>query len=90
MTITRTEFLRLLPAALGGEPFAWDSLDPSVLVSQSERPRWRIRLAPLPPIHLGPLALERLRVELGLEGYPPGPAAAFVDRFMSHFQRGGG
>jgi len=90
MTISRTEFMRLLPAAVGGEPFAGDGAAPSVLESQGGPLRWRIRLAPLAPLRLGPMVLDRLRVELEFDGYPPGPAAAFVDRFMSHFQRGGG
>ena len=90
MTVSRAEFLRLLPAAVGGERFDPDGADPSVLVHRGQGRRWRIRLVPLPPIRLGPVAMERFRVDLAFEGYPAGEAEAFVDRFMRHFQRGGG
>ena len=87
MTINRAEFLRLLPAAVGGEAFAEEG---AAFVHRSGARQWRIALAPLPPIRLGPVAMERLRVELAFHGFPPGQAEAFVQRFLGHYQRGGG
>ena len=51
---------------------------------------WSLALVPLPPIHLGPIALERLRVEWELEGTSAGAAEVLFNRFRRHFQRGGG
>lgn len=87
MTISRAEFLRLLPAAVGLEAFTEDG---AAFVHRSQGRQWRVTLAPLPPIRLGPVAMERLRVDLAFEGYPPGEAEAFVQRFLGHYQRGGG
>jgi hypothetical protein len=36
------------------------------------------------------VTLDRLRVDLDLEGYAPEEADGLVDRFLLHFQRGGG
>jgi hypothetical protein len=91
MTLGRAEFLRLLPAAVGGDGFVLEEgAGDAILAHQGEGRRWQIRLAPLPPIHLGPIAMERVKVALGFEGYAPGEVEAFVARFMGHYQRGGG
>jgi hypothetical protein len=86
MTLDRAEFLRLLPDAVGGEAFTegdgYEHREPDR--------RWRIRLVPLPPFQLGAVALARLRVELGFEGYAPAQVDDFLARFLAHFQRGGG
>jgi len=88
MTLGPAEFLRLLPAAVGGDSYTGEGS--AVLEHCAEGRSWRIRLAPLPPIHLGPIAMERLRVELAFRGYSPEAEEAFLDRFMRHYQRGGG
>lgn len=87
MTLGRAEFLQRLPAAVGHEPFHGEG---AVLEHREEGRRWRIRLDPLPPLRLGPFPMERIRVELQLEGYGPAQAEAFVARFLAHYQRGGG
>jgi len=87
MTLGRAGFMRLLPAAVG--PFR-EGPDGMVLEHRDEGRLWRIRLAPLPPLRLGPVPMERLQVDLTFEGYPPAEAAAFIDRFLRCYQRGGG
>lgn len=86
MTLTRGDFLRLLPSAVGHEPYA----EADGFLHQEPGRQWRIRLAPLPPLHLGPFPMERLRVDLSFEGYAPADIQQFLARFMAHFQRGGG
>ena len=83
MTISREEFLRVLPAAAGcdfqEEAGGFRSADPG-------RP-WSLRLTALPPLALGSLAMARQRVELEL---PAASAEEFLARFWLHFRRGGG
>ena len=86
MTLGRAEFLRLLPAAVGGEPFSGEA----VLEHRGPGRHWRIRLEPLPPLRLGPIPMERLRVEVVMEGFAEDAAEAFISRFLRHYQRGGG
>jgi len=87
MTLGRAEFLRLLPAAVAGEAFALEEADGATLLTHRGAGRhWRIRLTPLPPLRLGAIALERTRVDLRFLGYPDD----VFDRFLEHFQRGGG
>jgi len=87
MTLDRDEFLRLLPAAVGHESFTEEAGE--LVHLGGDRP-WRIRLAPLPPLALGPIPLARLRVELVFEGWNPDQVETFINRFFMHFQRGGG
>jgi len=87
MTLDRGEFLRLLPAAVGHETFTEEAGE---LVHRDRDRPWRIRLAPLPPLALGPIPLARLRVELVFEGWNPDLVEKFMDRFFQYFQRGGG
>ncbi len=89
MTLGRAEFLRLLPAAVG-QGFDLEETDGVRLLTHlGEGGNWRIRLAPLPPQRLGPIAMERLRVDLAFEGSPEAQEA-FVERFLRGYQRGGG
>jgi hypothetical protein len=85
MTISREEFLRLLPAAVGafeadGEFVRW--------VDQGRG--WNIRVVPLPDLRLGSAAIPRHRVEFLLEACPAEEGAAFLERFHHAFLRGGG
>ena len=86
MTISRREFRRLLPAAVGGAVAeaedAYGGHDGALA--------WRIQLTDLPPLRLGPCPLERLRVELVFEDATEAQELAFMSRFLRHFQRGGG
>jgi hypothetical protein len=87
MTLDRPGFLRLLPGAVGGEPFQEDE---DGFVHREPGRLWRIRLVPLPAILLGPIPMARLRVELAFEGMAANEAERFVGRFLAHFQRCGG
>ncbi len=88
MWITREEFFRCLPAAVAHDPF-----DMTLTGARSTSPeaQWRFELTELPEHVITPLMrCPRLRVELTLQGYPADRAEAFVQRYLRHFQRGGG
>lgn len=86
MTLSREEFLRLLPGAVGPVREAGDG----AFHGGGEGRRWSVRLVELPDLRAGSLALRRHRVEIRLEGYPDAEADAFLARFQRGFQRGGG
>lgn len=86
MSITREDFFRLLPAAVG---LATVEAGDVISCSDGWR-RWTIQLEPLADQRLGSVILRRHRVELMLEGYSSGEAEAFLARFHRGFQRGGG
>jgi hypothetical protein len=87
MSLTREDFLRLLPAAVGGE---FRSEEGNLFLHMEEGRGWRIALSPLPPFALGAITLARQHVEIQLTGYSCAEAEAFLDRFERHFRRGGG
>ena len=85
MSLSREEFFRLLPAAVGafeadGELVRW--------VDQGRS--WNIRVVPLPDLRLGSAAIPRPRVEIVLEACSEAEGAAFLERFHRAFLRGGG
>lgn len=86
MTLSPAEFRRCLPAAVGGA-FVQDG---DVYRGGEGARTWGIRVTALPPLALGVLALERVRVELDFVGYAPAEEAAFMDRFRAQTQKGGG
>lgn len=88
MSITRMEFLRLLPAATGCPVIPEEG--GSVFRHQAHGKAWMITLEPLPALVAGSLQLERHRVTLSAEGYPADEIRHFLKRFEDHFQRGGG
>ena len=70
MTISRAEFRRLLPLAVGGTAAeAEDGYG-----GHDGALGWRIHLTDLPPLHLGSFTLERLRVELVFEDATEAPS----------------
>ena len=85
MSITREEFLRLLPAAVG--PF---EVNGNTIMGRGTACGWLIRLTPLPGRRVGSLAVPRHRVDLVLEGCAGSEAEAFMERFHRAFLRGGG
>jgi hypothetical protein len=89
MAITRSDFLRCLPAAVGGQSFRVDGemIEPE---TQGQRERWSIRIRPLPPRRIALVSLERHEVEIRLAGYSDFDSVAFLKRFDRYFQRGGG
>ena len=87
MALTREDFLRLLPAAVGGVPYR---VEGDEIASGGGEPAWRIRLEARPPRAFGPVGIPVLAVALTIEGATEARAAAFLDRFLLGFQRAGG
>jgi len=86
MSLSREEFFRLLPAAVGAHGLREDG---AAWGSEGIR-SWTIRLRPLGDLRLGRVVLPRHQVEITLEGYDQEEAGAFLARFHRAFQRGGG
>lgn len=82
-TITRRDFLRLLPAATG-ETEIRESAD------DFSGHGWSLRLTALPPLEIGSVRLERHHVEIAFDGLTEEEQERFMQRFTLHFQRGGG
>jgi hypothetical protein len=87
MSISRADFLRLLPRALGGAHFRENGN--SFLYAEGER-TWLLTLHPLQALDLGALRLERYKVEWVFSGFTEAEIHASVARFELHFRRGGG
>jgi hypothetical protein len=87
MSISRPDFLRRLPAAVGQEAVQEEN---GGFSGQEGSRRWTIRLVPLPDRQLAQVVLPCHRVEIGLEGYDAPEADGFMARFHRSFQRGGG
>lgn len=85
MTISREEFLRLLPAAV--QAFEVDG--DTVRWIEGGR-RGTIRLVPLEGRRLGSVVVPRHRVEISLEAASAGEGQAFLVRFHRALLRGGG
>ena len=82
-TITRGDFVRLLPRATGGAEFHE--------IDDRFRGRgWSLRLTRLPPLEIGMVRLERHRVEIEFDGLSAQEQDRFMQRFTLHYQRGGG
>lgn len=88
MSISREEFLRLLPGAVGAPAEAEGSS--FFRGGDGSRHHWTLRLVPLEELRLGSVMLPRYRIELHLKGYSKAEAEAFLTRFHRGFQRGGG
>jgi hypothetical protein len=85
MSLSREEFFRLLPAAVGEFEADGDS------VRGAERNgTWVIRLIQLADHRVGSVAIARHRVEISVEALTEAEAEAFMDRFHRGFLRGGG
>jgi hypothetical protein len=87
MSISRQEFLRVLPAAVAPDPF---SVDGEQVRCQSTSRSWWIVLQALPDRRLARLRLPRLKVQIFLCGYSPPETDSFLARFDLYFRRGGG
>lgn len=86
MSITRADFLRLLPAAVGQAPFCFEGDE----IRGDGAPSWRIKLREMPQRRIALLALPVLGVELVIDAPSGTEAKAFLDRFLLGFQRAGG
>lgn len=87
MSLSRVEFLRLLPAAVGGVTFREEG---DAFIGGDRQMNWTLRLVPLADRRLGSVVLPCHRVEIRLEGYSEAAGEAFLVRFLRGFQRGGG
>jgi hypothetical protein len=85
MTVSREEFFRLLPAAVGSFEVDGDTIRPP-----GGTGGWLIRLSPLADHRVGSVVIPRHRVEVVLEGRSDSEAEAFMNRFRRGFLRGGG
>lgn len=82
-TITRGDFLRLLPEATGHQDFTERE-------GAFQGSGWCVRFTPIPPLEIGMVRLERHRVEISFEGLAAEAEEAFMHRFTLAYQRGGG
>ena len=95
MSLSREEFLRLLPAAVGQVSVGEDGVFAGGDGGDGGdggggQMNWSLRLVPLADRHLGSVILPCHRVEIRLDGYSDMAAEAFMARFHRGFQRGGG
>ncbi len=87
MGVTREEFLRLLPAAVG--PLPWELEDDRLLIHHPDGPIHLI-LTQEPPRRIAALQLPVLGVTFRFFGPSAAARLAFMGRFDLVFQRGGG
>ena len=87
MSISREEFLRVLPAAVAHDRF---SVDGEEIRHQSESRSWRIVFRALTDRRLGRLQLPRLKVQIFLRSYSRADTGSFLRRFELYFRRAGG
>ena len=87
MTISRAEFLRLLPAAVAGATY---EVTDSEITHGDSRRGWRIRLDPMADLAHGRIRLPRHRVAFAFNGFAAREVEAFFRRFDLYFARGGG
>jgi hypothetical protein len=85
MSLTRAEFLRLLPAAVGPFEIHGETIRPS-----DGNRDWAIRLTPVPDRHLGRVSVPRLLVAIAIDGCSEAEGEAFMDQFHRAFLRAGG
>lgn len=87
MSISRSEFYRMLPDALGTR--ALSGSGDSVSVETPGR-RMEIVFCEEAPLRIASLTLPSARIELRFEGYGESEIAAALQRFDLYFRRGGG
>jgi hypothetical protein len=87
MNITRAEFERLLPAAVGHAPVTREG---DTYSGGGDAGRWCIRFGAAEPLAIGHLRIVLHEVAIELAGFDPDSEAAFLRRFDLYFQKGGG
>lgn len=87
MSLSRDEFLRCLPDAIGHADYV---VEGDIIEGHDGQRNWRIELAPLSELHIGLLALPRQRVTIGVRDCSTAVAEAFVARLALYLRRGGG
>jgi hypothetical protein len=87
MSISRSEFFRTLPDALGTSSLVVTS---DQVTLETPGRRLAVLFREEPPHRIASLTLPFAHVELCFEGYDEREMAAAVDRFDLYFRRGGG
>jgi hypothetical protein len=87
MGVTRAEFVRLLPAAIGQDEVA---LTDDAVSGHWEGMHWRLTIAEKPPRRIARLSVPVLEVILEFPGAARAQARPFVERFLRAYQRAGG
>jgi hypothetical protein len=85
MSVSRDEFFRLLPAAVGSF-----GVDGDTIRGRDEHRAWVIRLVPLADCRVGSLVVPRHRVDIVIDDCAEEEAEAFMSRFRRGFLHGGG
>ena len=85
MSVSREEFFRFLPAAVGSFAVDGDTIRPPGAAGG-----WLIRLTPLADHRAGRVVVPRHRVDIVIEDCADEEAEAFMARFRRGFLRGGG
>jgi hypothetical protein len=86
MGITRSEFLRLLPAAVGDQPFR---VDGDSVAGRTGGVEWTIRVEEQDSRRIALLTMPVTAVEVILDASAE-QADPFMDRFLRAYQRAGG
>lgn len=87
MGITRSEFLRLLPAAIGREDLR---LANDELTGRWEGLDWRLKIAEKPPRRIARLSVPVLEVTIEFPDGARARTGPFLERFLRAYQRAGG
>ncbi len=87
MGLSRSDFLRLLPGALGSDSF---TVDGDSIVFEDGSRRIEIAIAEKPERRIAKLALPVMRVVISFIGYGGDEAAQALARFERAYQRTGG
>jgi hypothetical protein len=87
MAVTRAEFVRLLPHAVGPVDPTWRG---DRLEGATEGIRWSLRCAEMPHRRVGAFDLPVLDVTLTVGAPDANAERRFVERFLAAYQRAGG
>ena len=87
MNISRADFERLLPAAVGYVPIARDG---DTYAGGGAAGRWRVRFGAGEILAIASLRIELHEVVIELTGFDVAGEVAFLHRFDLYFQKGGG
>lgn len=87
MSISRGEFFRTLPDALGAGAFG---VSGDRVTVQARGRRLDVLFREEAPLRIASLTLPSAQVELRFEGYVEAEMAAALERFDLYFRRGGG
>ena len=87
MALTRAEFLRLLPLAVGQVQLR---VGAECIEGCTDDVQWTIRIVERPERRIAALALPVLDVTLDCAAVEPDGVKRFVERFLAAYQRAGG